>query len=121
MKGFEYQTTVKVLLCKHKINGDMEYAPAYFNSVNKTIINSDKYDLDKSFQEILCRIDNWINEVSVWIIESVEAQYVNISIYSPLIGSTCIELPDKLKNPMKGLLNIKNNGNKCSFGVISGI
>ena len=72
----------------------------------------DKYDLDKSFQEILCRIDNWINEGSGWIIESLEAQYVNMSIYSPLIGSTYIELPDKLKNPMKGLINIKNNDNK---------
>ena len=30
-----------------------------------------------------------------------------------MIGSTCIELPDKLKNPMKGLINIKNNDNKC--------
>ena len=31
---------------------------------------------------------------------------MNISIYSLLIGSTCIELPDKLKNPMKGLSSI---------------
>ena len=92
---------------------ETEYAPVYFNSAIKTVINFDKYDLDKSFQEILYRIDNWINEGSGWIIESIEAQYVNISIYSPLIGSTYIELPDKLKNPMKGLINIKNNDNKC--------
>ena len=38
---------------------------------------------------------------------------MNISIYSPLIGSTYIELPDKLKNPMKGLINIKSNDTKC--------
>ena len=37
---------------------------------------------------------------------------MNISIYSPLIGSTYTELPDKLKNPMKVLINIKNNDNK---------
>ena len=30
-----------------------------------------------------------------------------------MIGSTYIELPDKLKNPMEGLINIKNNDNKC--------
>ena len=77
------------------------------------LINSDKYNLGNSFQQILYRIDNWINEGSGWIIESIEAQYVNISIYSPLIGSTYIELPDKLKNPIKGLINIKNNANKC--------
>ena len=29
------------------------------------------------------------------------------------MGSTYIELPDKLKNPIKGLINIKNNDNKC--------
>ena len=47
--------------------------------------------LDKSIQEILYRTENWINEGSGWIIESIEAQYVNISVYSPLSGSTYIE------------------------------
>ena len=64
MKGFKYQITVTVLLCKHKMNGDIEYSPAYFNSATKRVINSDKYNLHKSFQEILYRIDNWINEGS---------------------------------------------------------
>ena len=113
MKGFKYQITVTVLLSKHKINGYIEYAPVYFNSATKTTINSHKYDLDKSFQKFWYRIDNWINEGSGWIIESIEPQYVNISIYSPLIGSTYIELPDGLKNSMKGLININNNDNKC--------
>ena len=113
MKGFRYQITVTVLLSKHKINGDIEYAPVYFNSATKIVINSDKYMLDKSFQEILYRIDNWINEGSRWIIESIEVQHVSFSVYSPLSGSTYIELPNKLKNVMKGLINIKNNDNKC--------
>ena len=113
MKGFKYQTTVKVVLRKHKMNGDIEYAPVCFNSATKTVINFDKYELDKSFQEILYRIDNWINEGTGWIIQSIEAQYVNISTYSLLIGSTYIELPEKLKKSMKGLINIKNNDNKC--------
>ena len=56
-KGFKYQITVTVLLYKHKENGDIQYASVYFNSATKTIINSDKYMLDKSFQEILYRID----------------------------------------------------------------
>ena len=113
MKGFKYQITVKVLLCKYKINGNKEYAPVYFNYATKSVINSDKYMLDRSFQESLYRIENWINEGSGWIIESIEAQYVNTSIYSPLIGRTYIELPDKLKNPMKRLINIRSNDNKC--------
>ena len=30
-----------------------------------------------------------------------------------LVGSTYIELPSELQHPMKGLINIKNNDNKC--------
>ena len=60
-------------------------------------------------------MDNEINEGTAWITESIEAQYANISIYSPLIGSTYIELPDGLKSPMRDLHNFKNNDNKCSL------
>ena len=113
IKGFKYQITVAVLLCKHKQSGDIEYPPVYFNSPAKTVINSDQYDLEKSFQEILSRIDTLINEESGWITESIAAENINISSYSPLIRSTYIELLDGLKNSMKGLINIKNNDNKC--------
>ena len=34
---------------------------------------------------------------------------MNTSTYIALIGSKYIELSDKLKNPMKDLINIKNN------------
>ena len=111
MKGFKYQITVTVLLRKAKINVSMEYSPIYFNSTIKTVINS-KFSLDKSVQEILYRKGNWINEGSGSIVESIDGEYVNISTYSPLVGNTYIELSDELKNPLKGLINIKNNGNK---------
>ena len=62
MECFKYQITVTVLSCKYKGNGDREYAPVYFNSATKTVINSDKYGPDKSFQEILYRIDYWIKD-----------------------------------------------------------
>ena len=106
MKGFKYKITVKILLSKYKENGNKEFTPVYFNSAAETVINS-KYMLDKSFHEILYRIDNRINEGSGWILESIEAQYeVNISVYSPLLGSTFIELPNELKNSTKGLINV---------------
>ena len=63
MAVFRYQIKVKILLNKDKGNGDIEFAPVYFNFTTKTVINS-KDDLDKSFQEILYRIDNCITEGS---------------------------------------------------------
>ena len=46
-----------------QINEDIEYALVYFNSPTKRVINSDKDDLEKSFQEILYQIDNrtWLD------------------------------------------------------------
>ena len=114
MKGFKYQTTVAVLLSKEKENGEIEYSSDYFNSMTKTVINSE-FSLDKSFQEIFYRIDNWMssNKRSGWVVESINGKYLNISMYIPLIGSSFVELPNKLKNPKKGLINIKNNDKKC--------
>ena len=112
MKGFKYQVTVAVVLNKAKINGSIEYSPVYFNSTSKTVINS-KFNLDKSFQEILYRIDNSIYEGSDWIVESTDSEYVNISVYNPLAVSTYIKLLEELKHPIEGLINIKNNNNKC--------
>ena len=40
---------------------DKDFAPVCFNSAAKTVINSDKYGLDSSFEKILYRIDNCIN------------------------------------------------------------
>ena len=112
MKGFKYQITVNISLSKEKINGETEYSSAYFNSITKTVINLD-FSLDKSFEEILCRIDNWIDEGSGWIISSINGEYVNISGYAPLLASSFIELPNELKNSREGLINIKSNDNKC--------
>ena len=95
-KGFKYQITVKILFKKFK-NTEIGFCPVYFNSKIKTVINY-KFDLDKSFQEILYRIDNWINEGSGWIVESVDSQYINISTFRPLSGGSYIKLPDELRN-----------------------
>ena len=59
------------------------------------------------------RIDNWINERSGWIAELTESQYINVSTYRPLLGSSCIKLPVELKSPKKRLIIIKNNDQKC--------
>ena len=109
MKGFKYQ----VYFSKQKGNGDAEFTAAYFNSTAKTVISINKHGLHKSFQELLCRLDNWINEGSVWTIEYIEWEYICIYICKSLLRGVYIELPDELPNPMKGLIKIKNNDKKC--------
>ena len=80
-----------------------------------------RFRLENAFQEILCMIDAWINEKSGWIVESTDSQYINISTYRPLSGSSYIDLPVKLRSPKKGLINIKNKIKNVLYGVMLGI
>ena len=80
--------------------------------MTKTVINH-RFRLENAFQEILYLIDAWINKASGWIVESIESQYINISTYRPLSGSSYMNLPVELKSPRKGLINIKNKDQKC--------
>ena len=58
-------------------------------------------------------IDVWINNGSGWIIELIESQYINISTYRPLSGSSYMDLPVELRSPRKGLINTKSKDQKC--------
>ena len=68
-----------------------------------------KVDLDKSFQEILYRIDNWTNEGSGWIVESVKSQYINISTFRPLIGNSFIKFEFLVSEKTFSKLEMKSN------------
>ena len=99
-KGFKYQTMLKVILKKYK-STEIEFAPIYFSSATKTVINH-KLSFKNAFQEILYRIDNFINEGSGWIVELIWSKYINISTYRPLSRSSYIKLPAELRSPKKG-------------------
>ena len=60
------------MLTQHRENTDKKFGHVYFNSTTKIVINS-KDNLDKSSQEILYRINNWINEGSGWVVKSIVA------------------------------------------------
>ena len=66
-----------------------------------------------SRQEILNVIDKWVSEGSGWVIDRIDSHYINVTLYKPLNGSSYIELPTELRNPKKGLINIKNKDDEC--------
>ena len=108
------------MLKKYKPNGEIEFRPVYFNSATKTVINH-RFRLENSFQEILYMIDVWINNGSGWNVESIESQYINISTYRPLSGSSYIKLSAELRSSKKVLISIKNNDQNIFYGVMLGI
>ena len=122
MHGFKYIITLLVTLKKdYKVKNDdstteekTEHTMLYFNSYTKRVINENfRHDLDLSFEEVINKIQNWINDGFGWAIDLVNGEYVHVSKYDPLHASSYLELPKKYAHPRKGLINIKNKINKC--------
>ena len=111
-RGFKYIISVKITLKKQINDKEFELKIIYLNSSAKTIINQ-RYYLNESFEEILNKLDIWINEGSGWVIDKIEGLYINVANYEPLLGSSYIPLPKVLNNSMKGLINLKNKNHKC--------
>ena len=112
IKEFKYQITLRMLLSKVKSKDFIEYSTIYLNSLTRTVIG-EKYHLNKCFNEIIFRLENWISHGSGWIADSILNQYLNISSYKPLTRSPYCKLPKEVCHSMKGLINIQNNDNKC--------
>ena len=64
-------------------------------------------------KRILELIAVWLSEGSGWGFESVKLHIINIVSYFPLRGTSYIQLPEELRNSMKGLINPKNEDNRC--------
>ena len=120
MKGFKFIEMLEVTFEKETIDSKTGerisiYKTAFFNGKAKTITkaNNIEHKLSMSRQEILHVIDKWVSEGSGWVIDRIDSHYINVTTYQPLNGSSYMELPTELKNPAKGLINLKNKDDEC--------
>ena len=120
MKGFKFIETLEVTFEKDTIDSETGkcvsiYKTAFFNGKAKIVTEVDDLEpeLNMSRQEILNVINKWVSEGSGWVIDRIDNHYINVTLYKPLNGSSYIELPTELRNPKKGLINIKNKDAKC--------
>ena len=112
-KGFKYVETLQVKFIKFS-NDQKTEKNGFFNSKADLILNNTniRSSLQISKQHILNTISQWVSEGSGWTVQSIESHHLNIANYSPLRGSSYIELPPEI-NRSKGLINIKNKDNEC--------
>ena len=114
LKGFKYIETLKMTFEK-QLGNKTTIKTAYFNSKTKTLINENEINevLQTSRQELMKAIGQWISEGSGWTIQSVDSHYFNLTKYTPINGSSYIQLPIELRNAAKGLVNLQNRDNQC--------
>ena len=120
MKGFKFIETLEVTFEKDTIDSKTGkrvsiYKTAFFNGKAKIVTKVDDIEpkINMSRQEILNVIDKWVSKGSGWVTNRIDSHYLNVALYKPLNGSSYIELPTELRNPKKGLINIKNQDNEC--------
>ena len=92
-----------------------KFTQPYFNSSARAILNefetTDFYN--NTVEEIVNRIARLIFKGSGWVIESIHNFYLNIVSYVPLKGRSYFPLPEELRHHRKGLINLKNDDNRC--------
>ena len=101
-----------------KKGNDKDYAEPYFSSGNLTVTNPDSIleKVEYGIQGILASLASlaqWLSKGSAWVIEEVPNHDLNIASYLPLKGKRYLQLPQELRNSRKGLINLKNDDDKC--------
>ena len=91
------------------------YRVPYFSSHHMTVTNKDEIlvKIELAEEEILQRIAKRLSEGSQWVIDKILNHYINVASYIPLRGNSYLPLPVELRNSKKGLINLKNEDDKC--------
>ena len=117
-KGIKFLNTLKLRLRKIVIErgvGEIAYKTAYFNSKAQVAVNGEDIGnmVERAIGNILDGIGKWMGEGSGWRVDEIEGHYVNVLKYTPLRGTSYIELPKELRNARKGIINIRNDDKEC--------
>ena len=115
MGGIKYTETVKVTMSKEVGDGKTKKDSVYFKSKTGTVTNFEDIEATAAQNQltVLARIETFQNLGSNWIILNIESHYVNIAMYKPLAGSSYMNLIADISNSMCGLINMKNDDEKC--------
>ncbi|CAB4036938.1 Hypothetical predicted protein [Paramuricea clavata] len=98
MRGIKYHINLLVRYIMYKGSGDIDEATYNANHFAQVITNINQLDesLDKSISLVLERVSNFIARGSGWQVKNIEKMDIILNTYSPLEGSSYIDLPKEL-------------------------
>ncbi|XP_065180179.1 uncharacterized protein LOC135810614 [Sycon ciliatum] len=102
------------LLKQDGVTGDKVFISFFVRTRTTIILNDDdvRYKLDSAAAEIDAQIDEFVRNGSGWIVDHVEAVYLELSKFEPMGGGTFIHLPQRIK-AKTACLNVINNDDRC--------
>ena len=119
-KGMKVQFSTRLY---GRPNSKVENA-VFYVSLNPVICLTDsdiKATLQKSVSELKVKIEERQLKGTGWKFKYVGSVFANVIPYTPLAGSSYVELPSELKN-RKAVINVKNRDNRCfEWAVLSAL
>ena len=82
---------------------------------NRRVIRLEELEelLGEVMEEINGKLSKYDVNGSGWVFDTILSHDLHVSKYDPLRGSSYLELPKQLRHSNKGLVNIKNEDDKC--------
>ena len=115
MKALKFNRGLNITFEKIKDDYTKEEINQTLWSVPQVLTNESQ--IDKTMQlagdSLSTRAHHFLRQGSNWRVRSINFQYIDILVYKPLEASSYIKLPPELQNARKGLINIKNEDQKC--------
>ena len=100
-RGFKYNL-LSIITLKRWNNEINTYDIETIHIKTKAItVTNQRFNLNSAYQELKHRLDIWSGLGSGWIIDSIEAIFIDIANYDQLAGSSYIPLLSELNNPKK--------------------
>ena len=99
--GFKYNLlSINTLKTWNNTNNISDIETIHIKTKAITVTNQ-RFNLNSAYQELKHRLDIWTGLGSGWIIDSIEAIFIDIANYDQLAGSSYIPLLSELNNPKK--------------------
>ena len=96
-------------------NGEKDYKEVPFK--NKAVVVTAKEDIPRIVDELIWdienRIETYIVDGSGWVYEVSEEVNIEMPIFVPLAASSHLLLPKGIPKRNNGIINIKNEDNRC--------
>ena len=116
---FKFQQNLRIEFTKNdEIFKSEVFRNPWLDSKNIKINNTHDELLYIQHNQLSSRVERWTNKGLDWTFNSITKPPFVIQDIISCEGSSYFLLPKKLRNPMKGLINIQNEDNKCFRGCL---
>ncbi|KAJ1520460.1 hypothetical protein ONE63_003588 [Megalurothrips usitatus] len=117
LKGLKFWLTVRVGMTLDKEDGGVREEEKCLRSNNHTLLPAGRVEqsVEAAILEVISEVDKLLLPSSGWVLTPVFFLDVSTVQFAPLRGSPYTPLPQYLRNPKLGLLNIKNAEDEQCF------